>query len=208
MRFSMLTRALPMSTAVLIAAVLASCSSSHTASRDSISATATPTPVAPTGSAIGTQTPSPVPTSAVISATTPTPTPSTSTTTTPATGTAPANPAVAESQIRTVFTGAFGKPPGSGRYYGLGFVENGDQLRGAVDRVIKNFPQNGGDITVTLGAITFSSPDSAAVQFTPHYTGGAPYGTQTGEAVFSGGRWVVTQQTYCGLLRYGGVTCP
>jgi hypothetical protein len=198
MRFSTRTRALPMSTAVLIAVALASCSSSHSTSRDSISATADPTPVARTSIDIRTEGPSLAPTSDIGSATTP---PS-------GTGTAPANPAAAESQIRTVFTGAFGKPPGSSRYYGLGFVENGDQLRGAVDRVLKNFPQNGGDITVTVGVITFSSPDSAAVTFTPHYTGGAPYGTQTGEAVFSGGRWVVTQQTYCGLLRYGGVSCP
>jgi hypothetical protein len=198
MRISMMTRAFPMTAAVLIAAALASCSSAHNASRDSISVTAKPTPSAPTGSDIGNQTPSPVPASDTESATTPS----------PATGTAPANPAGAESQIRTVFAGAFGKPPGSSRYYGLGFVENGDQLRGAVDRVLKNFPQNGNDITVTLGAITFTSPDSAAVEFTPHYTGGAPYGTQTGEAVFAGGRWAVTQETYCGLLRYGGVSCP
>jgi len=123
-------------------------------------------------------------------------------------GTAPADPASAERDIRVAFTGAFGKPPGSGPYYGLGFVENGDQLRGAVDRVIKNFPNAGMNITVTLGASTFTSPDSAEVVFTPHYTGGAPYGTHNGEAVFAAGRWQVTQETYCGLLRFGGVTCP
>ena len=192
------TRALPMTAAVLIVAALASCSSSHGASRDSISVSAEPTPAAPTGSGIGTQGPSPTPTSDPGSDTTPPPTP----------GMATADPVSAETQIRAAFTGAFGKPPGSGRYFGLGFVDNGDQLRGAVDRVLKNFPHNGNDITVTLGAVTFTSPDSAKVVFTPHYTGGAPYGTQTGEAILAGGRWVVTQETYCGLLRYGGVTCP
>jgi hypothetical protein len=183
---------------MLMAAPLASCSSSHSSTRASISVTAGPTQPTPTRSDIGTQGPSPVATSDVG----PTAAPS------PGSGTAPADPAAAETQIRAAFTGAFGKPPGSGRYYGLGFVENGDQLRGAVDRVLRNFPNAGGNITVTLGAITFTSPDSASVGFTPHYTGGAPYGMHTGEAVFAGERWQVTQETYCGLLRYGGVTCP
>ena len=198
MRLSMRTRALPMTAAALLAATLAGCSSSHNASRESISVTAVPSLATPTESDIGTQGPSPVPTSDTGPGTTPS----------PGTGTAPANATAAETQIRAVFSSAFSKPPGSGRYYGLGFVENGDQLHGAVDRVLKNFPRAGNDITVTVGPITFTSPDSAAVTFTPHYTGGAPYGTQTGEAVFAGGRWVVTQETYCGLLRYGGVSCP
>ena len=189
------TRALPMIAAVLLVA-LASCSSAHNPGQASISVTAAPRPT-PQGSERS-QSPSPVPTSDTTSDTTPS----------PLNGTAPADPAAAETQIRAVFAAAFSKPPGSARYYGLGFVENGDQLRGAVDRVLARFPHAGNDITATIGAITFTSPDSAAVEFTPHYTGGAPYGTQTGEAVFAGGRWVVTQETYCGLLRYGGVSCP
>jgi biotin carboxyl carrier protein len=184
--------------ATLMAAALASCSSSHSSSPQSISVTAEPTSPAPTVSDNVSPTASPVATSD----------PSPEAAPTSGTGTAPPDPAMAITQIKAAFTGAFGKPPGSGRYYGLGFVENGDQLRGAVDRVIANFPNAGMNITVTLGTITFTSPDSADVQFTPHYTGGAPYGTHTGEAVFAGGRWQVTQETYCGLLRFGAVTCP
>jgi biotin carboxyl carrier protein len=191
-------RSLPVVVAPLVAVTLAGCSSSHSSSPQSISVTAQPTPPTPAKSDDGTATFSAGPTSSAA----PSATPST------AGGTAPANPAAAETQIKAAFTGAFDKPPGSARYFALGFVENGDQLRGAVDRVIARFPNAGHDITVTLGAITFTSPDSAAVVFTPRYSGAAPYGTHTGEAVFAGGRWQVTQETFCGLIRYGGVACP
>ncbi len=198
MRLSSRVRAVPPIVAALIVAVLAGCGSSHTPSGASISVTAGPSEPTPAPSDNSDPAPSFIATSNAVPSTTPT----------PVSGTAPADPAAAETQIRAAFTGAFGKPPGSGPYYGLGFVENGEQLRGAVDRVRQMFPNAGNAITVTLGAITFTSPDSAAVEFTPHYTGGAPYGMHAGEAVFAAGRWQVTQETYCGLLRYGGVTCP
>lgn len=190
------TWARPVLAGILMALALAGCSSPHSPSRASISISPAPTQPAPSASE------TPTPTVTITNTAEPTTTPPS------ASGTAPADPAAAETQIRDAFTGAFDKPPGSGRYFGLAFVENGDQLRGAVDRVIRNFPNAGNDITVTLGRITFTSPDSAAVVFTPHYSGAAPYGTHTGEAVFAGGRWQVTQETFCGLLRFGAVTCP
>ena len=181
----MRVRAVPAIAVLIAAASLTACGSSPSSSGASLQTTVTPT--SPVSTSYGWTADNP-PASATVGGGSAAPT-------TRVSATPPADRAAALTQIRAAFTGAFGKPPSSGRYYGLGFVQNGLELRGAVDRVLKNFPNNGGTITVTLGAVTFTSPRSAAVEFTPHYSGGAPYGMHTGEAVLAAGRWVVTQET-------------
>jgi hypothetical protein len=74
--------------------------------------------------------------------------------------------------------------------------------------VRQNFPQASATITVKTGAIVFTDPTTAIVQFTTEYSGGAPYSTTNGRAVLRDGKWLVSTATYCGLLSWGGATCP
>lgn len=126
----------------------------------------------------------------------------------PQAGTPPADPAAAERQIRQAFTTAFTHAPSSDRYRALAAVENGDELKGSLDQLGKNFPEVGQTITVTTGQLVFTSPTAAEVQFTLHYSGGAPYGTKYGKALLIDGHWLVSRDAFCGALGYGGVTCP
>ncbi len=54
----------------------------------------------------------------------------------------------------------------------------------------------------------FPDPQTAVLKFTLHYTGGLPYGTHNGTAVFENGSWLVPRDTYCAVLAFGGATCP
>jgi hypothetical protein len=127
----------------------------------------------------------------------------------PKPGVQPADRAAAVEQVRAAFENAFTHaPPGGDIYHGLATVQDGAQLHTAVDQVRQNFPQAFDTITVTTGDIVFTDPTHAVVQFTPTYEQGAPYGTQNGTAVLADGKWLVTQATYCGLLRFGAATCP
>ena len=126
----------------------------------------------------------------------------------PVAGRPPADPAAAETQIRAAFHTAFTANPGAPRYSSLVAVQNGDKLHNAIDQVLRNFPHAGNDITVTVGKLVFVNPTTAVVDWTPTYTGGAPYGPQVGTAVLVNGKWLVSEDTYCGLLRFGAATCP
>jgi hypothetical protein len=127
----------------------------------------------------------------------------------PTPGVQPADRPAAVAQVRAAFDNAFTHaPPGGDIYHGLATVQDGSALHNAVDQVRKNFPQAFDTITVTTGDIVFTDPTHAVVQFTPTYQQGAPYGTQNGTAVLADGKWLVTQTTYCGLLRFGAATCP
>jgi hypothetical protein len=127
----------------------------------------------------------------------------------PKPGVQPADRPAAVEAVRAAFENAFTHAPAGGDvYHGLATVQDGAQLHSAVDQVRRNFPTAFDTITVTTGDIVFTDPTHAVVQFTPTYTQGAPYGKQNGTAVLAGGKWLVTQTTYCGLLRFGGATCP
>ena len=127
----------------------------------------------------------------------------------PKPGVQPADRPAAVEQVRAAFENAFTHAPAGGDiYHGLATVQDGEQLHNAVDQVRKNFPTAFDTITVTTGDIVFTDPSHAVIQFTPTYSQGAAYGKQNGSAVLAGGKWLVTQSTYCGLLRFGGATCP
>ena len=127
----------------------------------------------------------------------------------PVPGKQPADPAAAEQQVRAAFQNAVTHaPPGGDIYHAMATVQNGDRLHRAIDQVRSNYPQAFDTITVKTGDLVFTNPTTAVVQFTPTYTGGAPYGTQNGTAVLKDGKWLVTDATYCCVLQYGGATCP
>jgi hypothetical protein len=127
----------------------------------------------------------------------------------PSPGVQPSDRPAAVEQVRAAFANAFTHAAaGQDIYHGLATVQDGAGLHSAVDQVRQNFPQAFDTITVTTGDIVFTDPTHAVIQFTPTYEQGAPYGTQNGKAVFDSGKWLVSQDTYCGLLRWGGATCP
>ncbi len=127
----------------------------------------------------------------------------------PKPGVQPADRPAAVAAVRAAFDNAFTHAPAGGDiYHGLATVQDGDQLHNAVDQVRQNFPTAFDTITVTTGDIVFTDPTHAVIEFTPTYSQGAAYGKQNGSAVLADGKWLVTQSTYCGLLRFGGATCP
>jgi hypothetical protein len=126
----------------------------------------------------------------------------------PVPGKPPADPLAAETEVRAAFVKAFTAVPEADAYAGLVAVQNGEQLHGAVDQVRRNFPQAAGSISVTTGKLVFTNPETAVIQYTPTYTGGAPYGAQNGTAVLQDGTWLVSESTFCDLMRFGGATCP
>jgi hypothetical protein len=127
----------------------------------------------------------------------------------PKPGVQPADRPAAVEQVQAAFQNAFTHAPAGGDvYHGLATVQDGAQLHNAVDQVRRNFPTAFDTITVTTGDIVFTDPTHAVIEFTPTYSQGAPYAKQNGSAVLAGGKWLVTQATYCGLLRFGGATCP
>ena len=78
----------------------------------------------------------------------------------------------------------------------------------ALDELRRNFAAAAASSSVDLGPLVFTDPETAALQFTLHYTGGAPYGTHNGTAVLENGKWLVSRDSYCAVLAFGGATCP
>jgi hypothetical protein len=125
----------------------------------------------------------------------------------PKAGTPPADPKTAEASIRAAFQTAYTSVPGS-PYAGLERVEGGPGLHTTLDEARKNFPEAANTMTVTTANLVFTSPTTAAVEYTLTYTGGAEWGTKYGRAVLVDGSWVVSRDTFCALLAFGGGTCP
>jgi hypothetical protein len=48
----------------------------------------------------------------------------------------------------------------------------------------------------------------ADVRYTILFDGKPQYAFQPGQAVKIDGKWMVSRDTVCALLRYGGITCP
>jgi hypothetical protein len=126
----------------------------------------------------------------------------------PKPGKQPADPAAAQSAVRAAYTKAFTAVPGDDSYSSLSAVQDGDSLHSALDQLRHNFAQAAASSSVDLGQLVFTDPRTAVLQFTLHYTGGAPYGTHNGTAVFQNGTWLVSRDSYCAVLAFGGATCP
>lgn len=126
----------------------------------------------------------------------------------PTPGPQPADPAAAEAAVRKAFATALTAVPDQKPYAALATVQDGDALHSALDQLRKNFPEAAASSKVTVSKIVFTAPTAAAAQFTLDYTGGAAYGTQIGTAVLEGGNWLVSRDTYCQVLAFGGAPCP
>lgn len=62
--------------------------------------------------------------------------------------------------------------------------------------------------SLVVGTAEHSPVHLAVLKFTLHYTDGVPYGTHNATAVFENGTWLVSQDSYCAVLSFGGATCP
>jgi hypothetical protein len=59
-----------------------------------------------------------------------------------------------------------------------------------------------------VDSVTIVSPTRAEVQYTILHGGVPNFSRMPGEAIKVDGKWMVTRQTVCTLLKYGGLTCP
>jgi hypothetical protein len=126
----------------------------------------------------------------------------------PKPGQQPANAAAANRAVRAAYAKAFTAVPGDDGYSSLSAVQDGASLHSALDQLRHNFAQAAASSSVDTGQLVFTDPQTAVLKFTLHYTGGAPYGTHNGTAVFADGGWKVSKDTYCAVLSFGGATCP
>ena len=123
-------------------------------------------------------------------------------------GKQPADPVAADKAVRAAFAKAFTAVPGDDSYSSLSVVQDGDLLHVTLDQLRKNFSEAAASSSVDTGQLVFTDPQTAVLKFTLHYTGGAPYGTHNGTAVFDNGAWLVSKDTYCGVMAFGGAICP
>lgn len=126
----------------------------------------------------------------------------------PPAGVQPTDPATATAAIRQAYTTAFTSVPGQNADRVPPGIQDGQQILSAINQARQNFPQAAASITVKTGQLVFTSPTTAALFFTVTYQQGVPYGTKIGQAVLEDGSWLVTKDTYCGLLAFAGATCP
>lgn len=126
----------------------------------------------------------------------------------PKAGKQPADPAAAERAVRAAYTKAFTAVPGVEGYSSLDAVQDGAALHATLDQLRHNFPQAAASSSVDTGQLVFTDPSTAVLKFTLNYTGGAPYGMHNGTAVFQNGEWLVSRDSYCSVMSFGGATCP
>jgi hypothetical protein len=126
----------------------------------------------------------------------------------PKPGQQPADAAAADKAVRAAYAKAFTAVPGDDSYSSLSAVQDGDSLHSALDQLRQNFAEAAASSSVDTGQLVFTDPETAVLKFTLHYTGGAPYGTHNGTAVFADGAWKVSRESYCAVLSFGGATCP
>jgi hypothetical protein len=59
-----------------------------------------------------------------------------------------------------------------------------------------------------VDSVTMVDADHADVRYTILYDGRPQYSMMPGGAIRVDGKWMVTRETLCNLLTYGGITCP
>ncbi len=118
----------------------------------------------------------------------------------------PVSPARGPATVQAAFAAAFDGPLDPGRM--LDAVSDGQALKPVLRQAAANFPGLFASGRVELTSVTLSSPTTAAVRYTLTYHGGHPLADQPGQAVLTGGRWLVTRATYCTVLQASGATCP
>ncbi len=118
----------------------------------------------------------------------------------------PADPDAARAAIDETFHQAFDADvPEEERYAA---VEDGPGIREAGHEAASKFPEAAASISVEVHTVQFRSPTRAAVRFELLYRGAALLGQQDGEAVLVDGRWKVSRDTRCAIIRQAGVVCP
>lgn len=126
----------------------------------------------------------------------------------PSPGRQPADPTSAATAVQAAFHTAFTAVKGQPPYASLATVQDGQDLHGALDQLRSNFAAAAASASVTTGQVVFTSPTSAATEFTLSYTDGVPYGPHLGTAVLENGSWLVSRDTYCAVLAFGNAPCP
>lgn len=130
--------------------------------------------------------------------------PSSTTSSAPATGQGPTDPTAAKAAItntwETFFTGS------SGVDSKVSLLQNGSQFRSTIQAGSSNPLASSTMAKVTN--VTFSSPTSANVTYDITSGGKVLLPNQTGMAVLSNGKWLVSDSAFCGLLSLQGGQLP
>ena len=125
--------------------------------------------------------------------------------TTPAAlGTAPADPTAAKAEITTAWETFLSSDTKSADAVAL--LENGDQLGAALKKAHQEDKATGGKRSAQVKKITFTSPTNATVNYILHAAGQVL--NSAGTAVLQGGKWKVSEVTFCTLVVLGNGEKP
>jgi hypothetical protein len=86
------------------------------------------------------------------------------------------------------------------------FLEDGERLEPLRAQAGARHPRATG-ATVHLDRVRFRGPTEADIRFTIRLSG-APGPVVDGEAIFADGRWQMSRETFCQVMRMAGVQCP
>lgn len=89
------------------------------------------------------------------------------------------------------------------------YVEDADSILGAVrDGLAQHTPEDLAKYSGRVDSIELVDSRHANVRYTILWDGTPQYAFQPGQAIKLDGTWMVTRDTVCALLKYGGITCP
>jgi hypothetical protein len=118
--------------------------------------------------------------------------------------TAPADPVAAAAEVKTSWAAFFdGSKPAAQR---VPLLQDGEQLGQALALGAKD--PNASKLTAEATAVTFTSPTQASVVYKLLAAGTVLLPNATGTAVYDGGRWKVSKQTFCQLIQLGQGSTP
>jgi hypothetical protein len=152
-------------------------------------------------------TPDATTTTTVDTASTSTPPPSTSTTSpSPSTTTTSSADASDIDAIRAVFLRWMNADK---RGDIAAYVEDADSILDAMlEGLAQHTPEDLAKYSGRVDSIELVDSGHANVRYTILWDGTPQYALQPGQAIKRDGTWMVTRDTVCALLEYGGVTCP
>jgi hypothetical protein len=87
-------------------------------------------------------------------------------------------------------------------------LENGDQLRAALDEIFGQTADVASRASATVDSIVLTGPDTADVTYSVLLDGQVALGAVAGNAVRVDGRWLVGQATFCNIATQGSDTLP
>ena len=121
-------------------------------------------------------------------------------------GPPPADEEQAGLQVTAAVLGTY--TPSDGALAGLAHVEDGASLAEVTEVAAERYPQYREKIAARVDEVRFIDEDEAAVRFELTVDGATLVPGGVGRVKLIDGQWLLSRDSFCRLLVYGGVYCP